>query len=51
MTNFEKIKTMSLEELAELIDCFRACSRCKKIGNDCFPYFDTEQWLQKEAQE
>ena len=51
MTNFEKIKSMSLEELADLLDSFMACSRCMKRGNICFPYFDLEEWLKQEAQE
>ena len=48
-TNFEKIKSMSLEELADLIDSFRACSNCRRNGNNCFPHFRTEEWLKSDA--
>ena len=48
MTNFDYIKGMSLEEMAFLLDGFRACSNCRKNGNNCFPVFNTEEWLNQE---
>lgn len=48
-TNYERIKNMSVEELAELLNNFRACSRCPKRGNDCFPNLNIEQWLESEV--
>lgn len=49
MTNYEHIINMSVEELAELLNNFRACSRCPKCGNNCFPNLNIEQWLESEA--
>ena len=49
MTNYEKIKSMSIEELSYLLEDFSACSRCRKIGNDCFPTMDILRWLESEA--
>lgn len=51
MTNFEKIKEMNLEELAELLNSFSSCSSCRRRGNNCFPHFNTEKWLESEAEE
>lgn len=45
MTNYERIKEMSVEEMAELLDSFRQCSNCRRNGNNCFPTFRTEEWL------
>ena len=50
MTRFEKIKLMDVEEMAVFLDGLRACSRCRRLGNDCFPAFDTEEWLKGEAE-
>jgi hypothetical protein len=49
LTRFDKIKSMSIEEMAVFLDGLRACSRCRRLGNDCFPTFDTEEWLKGEA--
>jgi hypothetical protein len=51
MTNYEKIKSMSIEELSYLLESFSACSRCRRWGNDCFPVMDVLQWLESEAKE
>lgn len=51
ITNYEKIKSMSIEELAFLLDGFSACSYCRKNGNNCFPSIDFEIWLKQEAKE
>lgn len=48
MTNFERIKNMTVEEMADLLDDFSQCSRCRKNGNSCFPVFNTKQWLESE---
>jgi len=48
-TNYERIKNMSVEELAQLLNNFRACSRCPKCGNNCFPNLNIEQWLESEV--
>ncbi len=49
MSNADRIKNMSVEELAELLNNFRACSRCPKCGNNCFPNLNIEQWLESEV--
>ena len=51
MTNYERIKNMSVEEMANLIDSFRNCGHCRRYGNNCFPTFNTEQWLESEVDE
>lgn len=63
MTNFEKIKNMSVEELADtmdktLIDCevCPICEFCALHNNDTFYEFDScseswEQWLKSEVEE
>ncbi len=51
MTNYEKIKSMSIEELADLLESFNACTRCRHRGNDCFPVMDLLQWLESEVKE
>ena len=48
-TNYERIKNMSVEELAQLLNNFRSCSRCPKCGNNCFPNLNIEQWLESEV--
>ena len=48
-TNYERIKNMSVEELAQLLNNFRACSRCPKCGNNCFPNLNIEQWVESEV--
>ena len=35
MTNFEKIKTMSVEEMAEALDNITNCSGCPAQGKIC----------------
>ena len=46
-TNYDKIKAMSVEEMADLLDSFRQCSNCRRYGNNCFPTFRTEEWLKQ----
>ena len=50
-TWFEKIKLMNVNELAELLDSFRSCNRCRRNGNDCFPTFNTKEWLEESVLE
>ena len=50
-TNYDKIKAMSVEEMADLLDGFRQCSNCRRNGNNCFPTFRTEEWLEQEVSE
>ena len=51
MTNAQKIRAMSDEELAEFLDRIHSYSRCRRWGNDCFPHWDVEEWLQQPAEE
>ena len=51
MTRFEKIKLMDIEEMATFLDGLRACGGCRRLSNDCFPTFDTEEWLKSEVEE
>lgn len=51
MTRFEQIKQMDVGEMATFLDGMRTCSRCRRLGNDCFPAFDTEEWLKSEVEE
>lgn len=48
MTNYERIKQMSVEEMADLLDSFSVCSMCRKNGNNCFP-IDIKEWLESEV--
>ena len=48
MTNYDRIRNMSVEEMADLLDSFSVCSMCRKNGNNCFP-IDTKEWLEREA--
>lgn len=50
MTNYERIKGMSVEGMADLLDSFRQCSNCRRNGNNCFPTFRTKEWLESEAE-
>ena len=55
MTNFEKIKNMSVEELAKIIWLYMNCRDCP-IKTKCFPSQQTcvevwEQWLKSEVEE
>lgn len=55
MTNFEKIKNMSVEELAKKIWLYMNCRDCP-IKSKCFPLrkkcFEVwEQWLKSEVEE
>lgn len=53
MTNFEKIKSMGIEEMAEFLDC---CMICKDWDTDKF-FLDDRcikkkiRWLESEVQE
>ena len=49
MTNYDRIKAMNVEETADLLDSFRQCSNCRRNGNNCFPTFRTEEWLEQEV--
>ena len=50
LTQFEKIKMMDIDELAELLDSFRRCGNCRRNGNNCFPTFRTKEWLEREVE-
>lgn len=50
MTNYEIIKSMTVEEMADLLNDFTQCSRCIRNGNNCFPAFNIEEWLKREVQ-
>lgn len=50
-TNYDRIRDMSIEEMATLLDCFSACSRCRRNGNNCFPVHKTKEWLESEVEE
>ena len=43
----DKIRSMGDDELAEFLDNFSNCSRCRKYGNDCFPTRDVHNWLKE----
>lgn len=56
MTNFEKIKNMSIDELADKIEESLACDRCPIndlcagiVGGDCTKVWI--EWLKSEAEE
>lgn len=53
MTNFEKIKSMTLEEMAESANPFFACPYGLKSGDcadgDCIEC--TKEWLEREVKE
>lgn len=56
MTNFEKIKDMSVEELAEILNESFACDRCPNaefcdctIGESCTDTWI--KWLESEVEE
>ena len=55
MTNFERIKNMSVEELAELFEgvcCARVCALCplfKSCGGDYIGENGWEEWLESEV--
>ena len=51
VTNADRIRSMSDEELAVLLDDFGACSRCRRNGNDCFPVSNTLDWLKQPVKE
>lgn len=50
MTNYDRIKAMSIEEMAKLLDDFTACNHCLRRGNKCFPYYDTKKWLEQKVE-
>ena len=51
LTNFQKIKNMSLDEMAEFMFCHFACARClvyaECAGGEC--KIILKQWLQEES--
>jgi Fe-S-cluster-containing dehydrogenase component len=50
MTNYQRIKNMNIEELAEFLSC--DCSNCK--NEDCIGVCDIgqiERWLKREAKD
>lgn len=49
MTNFEKIKNMSPEEMAKLINSIVACCLDVEERADCIPFI--EKWLNSEVEE
>lgn len=50
-TNADRIRAMSDEELADILDAFSACNRCPKYGNSCFPVPNTLEWLKRPVKE
>ena len=50
-TNADRIRSMSDEELAMLLEDFSACNRCMRRGNNCFPVSNTLEWLRQPAGE
>ena len=59
MTNFERIKAMSIEELADLLakrnfSCMPFCKSCEKCNTNTFSYpfcvAGIKTWLEKEVQ-
>lgn len=54
MTNAEKIQSMTVHELAELLVCGEICETCSKKSCDVFQSTEfcvmhTEKWLESEA--
>lgn len=50
MTNYDRIKAMNVEEMADLLDSFMSCSDCRRNGNNCFPHYDIKEWLEREVE-
>lgn len=50
MTNFEKIKNMSVEELADFICELVDCDYCPRYCSGCCKY-SWVQWLKNEVEE
>jgi len=48
ITNGDRIRAMSDEELAALLDEFK-CGNCMRRGNFCFPS-NIEDWLRQPAE-
>ena len=58
MTNFEKIKQMSVEEMATFLYCYKECSYkclvskgCKDCRKRCETEISIKEWLESEVQE
>ena len=51
ITNADHIRSMTDEELAELLESLSACSRCRRYGNNCFPVWDALDWLKQPYKE
>lgn len=49
MTNFEKIKSMSINEMARSCMSFFACPMEKRFNNSCIDC--TRHWLESEVEE
>ena len=52
MTNLEKIRTMSAEELSKTLDREKPCEVCAYYGKDCGRVSCTDgilEWLNEEA--
>lgn len=50
-SNADRIRAMNDEELADMLDSFNACNRCRRMGNDCFPASNTLEWLKQPAED
>ena len=57
MNNYERIKAMSIEEMAEFIDELGCtlCEKCKYEDNNCIPYEECvnglKLWLESEVKD
>ena len=51
MTNYEKIKNMSIDELAEIINPFITCVGCEKQELNCWwnCKLTVKKWLESEV--
>ena len=49
MTNADRIRSMTDEELAEFLKSINECACCRRFWISCFPRRDVMSWLKKEA--
>lgn len=49
MSNADKIRAMSDEELEAFLNDWRSCSMCMRRGNNCFPQ-TVDVWLRQPAE-
>lgn len=50
ITNADRVRAMSDEELEVFLDDWRACARCRSRGNNCFPQ-TVDVWLRQPVTE